>query len=392
MTGDPAWLARALDTLDDVFYVYHATDGLVYWNRRLEVLFDLTEADLSGMTPTEFFVPEDRPGVAAAVADIYETGETVVEAVAGTTEGRIRFELTGRLLTDGDGTPIGFAGTGRDVTDDRDETWQLARENERLAEFADVLAHDLRNPLSVASGHLALVRARVDDHEATEHFDRLAAAHSRIETIIADIRSAAREGVLATQTEPVDLAAVTADAWDTIRAPDATLDCRATGTVEADRDRLQRLLENLFRNSVEHGSTSSRPRADDSVEHGSTNDRTVRIVVTDTETGFAVEDDGPGIPLAERAAVFEPGISLADGTGFGLAIVRSITRAHDWDVTVAEGTMGGARFVFDCRGESGESAGPAHAEGGHEAGDESVDDESEAANDECDASRDKGRL
>ncbi|MFC6975297.1 histidine kinase dimerization/phospho-acceptor domain-containing protein [Halomicroarcula sp. GCM10025709] len=128
------------------------------------------------------------------MADIYETGETVVEAVARTTEGRVRFELTGRLLTDDDGTAVGFAGTGRDVTDRRDETWQLARENERLAEFADVLAHDLRNPLSVASGHLALARARVDDPEATEQLDRLAAAHSRIETIIADIRSAAARG------------------------------------------------------------------------------------------------------------------------------------------------------------------------------------------------------
>ncbi|MFC6975296.1 PAS domain-containing protein [Halomicroarcula sp. GCM10025709] len=54
MVGDTACLRQALDTLDDVFYVYDSTDGLVYWNRRLEDLFDLTEAELTGMNPTEF--------------------------------------------------------------------------------------------------------------------------------------------------------------------------------------------------------------------------------------------------------------------------------------------------------------------------------------------------
>ncbi|OYR57107.1 hypothetical protein DJ71_26370, partial [Halorubrum sp. E3] len=69
--------------------------------------------------------------------------------------------------------------------------------------------------------------------------------------------------------------------------------------------------------------------------------------VGDLPDGFYVEDDGPGIPEAERDDVFESGHTTAeDGTGFGLAIVREIVEAHGWSVAVAEGAAGGARFEF----------------------------------------------
>jgi signal transduction histidine kinase len=60
-----------------------------------------------------------------------------------------------------------------------------------------------------------------------------------------------------------------------------------------------------------------------------------------------VEDDGPGIPEANRDTVFDHGYTTDDGTGLGLAIVRSIVDAHDWSVRVRSGTAGGARFEID---------------------------------------------
>jgi signal transduction histidine kinase len=62
-------------------------------------------------------------------------------------------------------------------------------------------------------------------------------------------------------------------------------------------------------------------------------------------SGFFVDDDGPGIPPAEREKVFEVGYtSDEDGTGFGLNIVTEVANAHGWDVAVSEGARGGARF------------------------------------------------
>ena len=61
--------------------------------------------------------------------------------------------------------------------------------------------------------------------------------------------------------------------------------------------------------------------------------------------GFFVADDGPGIPPADREAVFDAGYSTNDGgTGFGLSIVQEIVDAHGWRVAVTESADGGARF------------------------------------------------
>ncbi|MFB6075189.1 MAG: sensor histidine kinase, partial [Haloarculaceae archaeon] len=99
------------------------------------------------------------------------------------------------------------------------------------------------------------------------------------------------------------------------------------------------------RDAVEHSSTSPDSQARrDAVEHGP-DDVTVRV--GSLADGFFVEDDGPGVPVAERDVVFEAGHSTReDGTGFGLAIVAEIADAHGWDVELTEGADGGARFEF----------------------------------------------
>ena len=247
----------------------------------------------------------------------------------------------------------------------------LQRQNERLEEFASVVSHDLRNPLTVAKGHLELAREKHDDEDLAAVDDALV----RMETLIEDILTLAREGETVTDIEDVDLADLCADCWRTVETAGATLRVEATREIRADPDRLKQLLENMFRNAVEHGSTSSRPEADDAVEHGSTSPpsqaredtgsenasepsvadapedaiehggKTVEITVGDLENGFYVADDGPGIPEADREKVFESGFSTSEeGTGFGLAIVKEIATGHGWEIRTAENDDGGARF------------------------------------------------
>jgi signal transduction histidine kinase len=77
------------------------------------------------------------------------------------------------------------------------------------------------------------------------------------------------------------------------------------------------------------------------------------VTPLDFSAGFAVADDGPGIPEDERDDVFDHGFTTAeDGTGFGLAIVERIAQAHGWSVSVTEGRDGGARFEFRTDGDA----------------------------------------
>ncbi|ELY63130.1 sensor histidine kinase [Natrinema versiforme] len=209
-----------------------------------------------------------------------------------------------------------------------------------LDRVASVITHDLRNPLDVAKAHL---RAAEETGDA-DHFEQVAAAHDRMERIIRDALALARGEHALEVTDGVAIDAVASDAWATVDTGAASLSvAEDLPRVDADPDRLQRLLENLFRNSVEHGSTST----DSHPRQGVTDP--VRVRVERAGGGFAVADDGSGIPADERERVFEPGYSsteAGDGTGLGLTIVERIARAHDWTVSVSEGSRGGAKFEF----------------------------------------------
>ncbi|WP_267640154.1 sensor histidine kinase [Haloarchaeobius amylolyticus] len=219
----------------------------------------------------------------------------------------------------------------------RDRETELARQNERLDEFASVVSHDLRNPLSVARTYLSL--AESDDGDA-DFTPEIREALDRMDDLVTDVLALARQGRVLGETEPVDLAATATVSWRVVDTGDATLELADDlGTVDADAVRLHQLFENLFRNSVEHG---SHPENDQPTL------LTVRIGRLDApDSGFFVEDDGIGIPPDRREAVFQRGVTgSADGTGFGLAIVAAVAEAHGWEVLLLESEQGGARFEF----------------------------------------------
>jgi len=324
-TVDRQLLSKALDELDDVFYVYDADRRLVYWNRRLAELYDLPDGELAGMRPAEFFREDERQRIREAVDVAFETGDVVVEAITETAGDEMLLQLTGHLLVD-DGTPLGFSGIGRDVTERRDIERRLERQNERLDAFARTVSHDLRNPLAVSKGYLELER----DERDTENLAEVAAAIDRMERIVDDVLAIARQGNEVTDATPVSLAAVAESAWSTTHTGEAGLTLETERTLRADEGRLRRLLENLFRNSVEHGGDA------------------VTVTVEDTSLGFAVADDGVGIDAANLDRAFEAGVSGAtEGSGLGLDIVRTIAHAHGWTVQAVERDPGGTRIEFD---------------------------------------------
>ncbi|MUV88648.1 PAS domain-containing protein [Halapricum sp. CBA1109] len=327
MDSDRTLLDRSLDALDDIFYVYDDRARLVYWNQRLNDLFALDDADLYGMAADEFFVEADRPVVAAAVAELFDEGETVVEVRAETTEGRRRLQLTGRRLTDDDGAILGFAGIGRDVTEARAAEQRLERQNERLDEFVGVVSHDLRSPLGVLDGALALAEETGDPAA----FERARHAAERMEALIDDLLALARKGEWVENVRPVALDTLARSCWTALDTEDGRLVVDTDRAIMADANRLYQLFENLYRNAVVHGRGEDRP---------------LTVTVGTVDDGFFVADTGPGIPDSARTRVFETGYTTDDaGTGFGLTIVDQIAKAHGWEVSVTDPAGGGARFA-----------------------------------------------
>ena len=199
----------------------------------------------------------------------------------------------------------------------------LRQQNERLEQFASVVSHDLRNPLAVADGWLELAR---DGHD--EGFDRVSDALGRMEQLIDDVLTLARDGSDIGETEPVAVDSLASEAWSRVDTRDATLSVDDPGEVEADEGRLASVFENLFRNAVEHGGPE------------------VAVMVGDTPEGFYVADDGPGLP-ADHDGLFKWGKTTEDdGSGLGLAIVATVAEAHGWEIDAVDAADGGARFEF----------------------------------------------
>ncbi|MFC7141649.1 PAS domain-containing sensor histidine kinase [Halosimplex aquaticum] len=330
-----------------------------------------TPADLIGKTDWDLYPPTLSEGAVADDRHVVETGESIedrIEQAYGDDLEETYVTTSKAPWRDEHGNVLGIVGVTRDVTDRKKYEKQLERQNERLERFASVISHDLRNPLEVALGRLEFARADGDE----EHFDALERSLYRIDDLIDDVLTLAREGETVSDPEPTDLASVAREAWKVVETPEASLDVRTDATLLADGGRLQQLLENVFRNAVEHGSTGPPSHApEDAVEHGSASHAnadasadpgeragpgvTVTVGDLDGRQGFFVADDGPGIPEGDRDSVFDSGYSTSDdGTGLGLSIVRTIAEAHGWEVDVTESERSrGARFEF---GEVGDAA------------------------------------
>jgi len=216
----------------------------------------------------------------------------------------------------------------------RESEANLRQQKERLEEFASLVSHDLRNPLNVAQGNLGLAMEEMTATSGdrtklskTDRLEKVASSLDRMEAIIQEVLTLARQGQVVNDPEAVRLNKVVQNAWTTVETVDATLELDCEWSLEADPGRLQQLIENLLRNAVEHGGED------------------IEIRVLSLDDGFAVEDNGDGVQDVESKDIFSSGHSTSDdGTGLGLAIVERIADAHGWDVTATSGRDGGARF------------------------------------------------
>ena len=313
-------------------------------------IVDAEPTEIIGTLIDDLFEP--FPALQTAVG----TGTAPDETVTVTTDNTTRhYDVTTSEIRDETDSTVGRAILFSDVTAAverrerlRQQKQQLERQNERLDQFASVISHDLRNPLGIAQNYTDFAEESGDPDD----FEAIRESLDRMDEMIDDMLTMARADTVVEDTETIDLDALVTDAWETTQTSDATLEAAipAETTVEGDPALLRHVFENLFRNAVEHGTTRGESSGSGTADTDVRTDGdgiTVTVGVFDTPDawGFYIEDDGHGIPAAERDKIFEHGHTTSEsGTGFGLAIVSDLIEAHGWTIAVADGTAGGARF------------------------------------------------
>jgi len=336
-----------------VEYVYYDDEAIVERvNSRFESVFGYEGETLVGEPLDRFIVPSDERGSISDIDERVKRGEHLDEEVRReTVDGVQTFILRNTPIDTGDRVR-GYA-SYVDITQRKererelertkrrleDSNEALRRKNERLEQFASVVSHDLRNPLTIAR----LQAEFAEESGGDEHFERLHTSHERMDAMIEDLLLLARAETSVDTDGTVALASRAKRAWEGVRTPGSKLELDLSGASEirGDPELLGHVFENLFRNAVDHNDRPVTVRVGVLAENGE-------------RTGFYVEDDGCGIDPDSAGQATDYGYSTAEsGTGFGLSIVAEFVDRHGWELTIGDSTDGGARFEIRWQGPEG---------------------------------------
>lgn len=222
----------------------------------------------------------------------------------------------------------------------------LSARIERDARFASDVSHELRSPLTtLAASAEVLSRHRENlDRRAQRALDLLVADLDRFARLVTDLLEISRDetGSVDGSEEEVNVAELVAHTLRNSGNGQLSLQVEATAagaTVTVDKRRVERTLANLLDNAKEYAGGAT----------------AVSVAVQDGRVQIRVDDDGPGVPAAEREQIFERFArgaassrrTASSGVGLGLAIVAQHTRRDGGRAWVETAPSGGARFVVD---------------------------------------------
>jgi signal transduction histidine kinase len=239
------------------------------------------------------------------------------------------------------------------AADQFNEALRRADEAVRAREdLISVVSHDLKNPLSVIHGSLALVDdvLEADSWDAARgllrsHVARIRRSSTRMSRLITDLLDLAkiREGRVEVEVRDEQTTDLLAEAWDQSaalaeqRLVQLVNDSGPTALVVCDRERVLQVFDNIVGNAIKFSSPGD----------------TVRLAVesSTSECTFAVRDTGPGIPEQQLPLLFDrfwtsPRVTGGSGTGLGLAIARGIVEALGGRIWVESAPGDGTSFFF----------------------------------------------
>ena len=265
-----------------------------------------------------------------AYVRVCDTGEALSDEIAYDTpfgDGYIQGTILRRTAKLGDGLIVFVA----DVTAQR-------RMEAELRGYADMVAHDLREPVTGIAHLVTLLERRADEPPSPEVLRLLRDSTERARELIDGVLAYARAGELQRERVALDqvMSEVTSDLRARLEAAGAMLEVGPLPEVDGDARQLRRVLQNLVGNAVKfHGEEP--PRVEVSALRGSEG-----WVVT-------VRDHGLGVDPEHAGRIFGMFSRLngdTEGTGIGLAVCRRVVEAHGGRIWVEPAEGGGSAFRF----------------------------------------------
>jgi PAS domain S-box-containing protein len=310
----------------------------ITWSDELYRLFGLAPQSVA-VTFSSFLErvhPEDREEtrntVEAAYADLLPF---TIEHRVVLPSGAVRWlHGAGRVIADESGTPVRMTGTAQDVTERKQV--DVLRDTILAA-----VSHELRTPLTSILGFAVTLRERGEDLSASDRaaiYEHLSAQSARLDRLLSDLLDVdrLRHGLVRPTFEQTDVGTLVEAFVAGYAADGRPIEVRAEAApAEVDPAKVERILENLLANAVKYTPAGS-PIA-------------VRVEQLDGHVLLAVDDCGPGVPEAEREAifgVFNRGAVPAGvpGVGIGLSLVAQFAALHGGRAWVEDTPGGGASF------------------------------------------------
>lgn len=343
-------LQALLDAIPDMVVRYRR-DGVVVFCRETE---EMKRALCSGcpepgsmrcgMNPTVQQACVEL-GLESLAANHLRTSETVIERDGE----RVSMELRAAPVTADE-----FVVFIRDITErkhlEAEREAMLVRErevSEMKTRFISVASHEFRTPMAAILGSVELLSNHLDRLQPSkrqELFGRIGSSVERMRLMLEDVLTLNRMEARKTEVKRVDcdLVQLVGNAVEEVRLGDRDAhrfdfaSPKPSVVVSSDPSLLHHIVSNLLSNAVRYSPAGKPVRA--AVVPGANG---VRLIV---------EDEGIGIPEADRARIFEPfergsNVGTVKGTGLGLNIVKRMTELLGGTVVVEDGPHGGCRFT-----------------------------------------------
>lgn len=259
-----------------------------------------------------------------------------------TKDGECRWlhNIGGVTRWNGDDSPCIISGMAADITEKEAVKAELDQKNKQLMLLNDIVRHDIKNDVAIASGYLELMENAVPE-DVKDEYEKVSSSVDHIQMTAANVKDVIAvigNGDMQLQNQSISLPDVLYCEVNALREvygedtveitvediPDVQIN--SNGLISS-------VFKNLIENAIEHG-----PAEDPMVE--------IRAEESDGIVKLSVTDNGPGIPDEIKERINSEGENTLDDLGLGLFIVKNLVDDFGGKVTVEDVNPTGSKFTI----------------------------------------------